>query len=83
MNEMTANYFREHLKAAVDEVVDNHDVLRVTRRRGGNFVVVSAEDWDGIAETLYLNQVPELVDSIQTAAEEPLAQGTNLENLDW
>lgn len=83
MNEVTANFFREHLKAAVDEVVSNHDVLRVTRRRGGDFVVISADDWEAIAETLHLNQVPGLVDSIQEAAKEALERGTKLEELDW
>ena len=83
MNEITANYFREHLKAAVDEVVDNHEVLRVTRRRGGDFVVLSAEDWDAVAETLHLNQVPGLVDSIKEAAKEPLEHGTELKDLEW
>ncbi len=70
MNEVTTNYFREHLKATVDDVVANHDVLRVTRRNGGDFVVVSADDWQAIAETLRLNQVQGLVDSIQEAAKQ-------------
>jgi prevent-host-death family protein len=83
MSEMTANFFREHLKAAVDEVVSNHSVLRVTRRRGGDFVVISADDWDAIAETIHLNQVPGLVESIREAAKEPLERGTNLADLDW
>jgi len=83
MNEMTANYFREHLKAAVDEVVGDHGVLRVIRRNGDDFVVLGADDWDAIAETLHLNQVSGLVDSIQGAALEPLELGTKLEDLDW
>lgn len=83
MKEVTANYFREHLKATVDDVLDNHDVLRVTRRNGGDFVVVSADDWQAITETLYLNQFPGLVESIHEAAREPLRKGTRVEDLDW
>ncbi len=83
MKEMTANYFREHLKKAVDEVIENHDVLRVTRRRGGDLVILSADDWRSIEETLHLNQVPGLVESIQQASREPLDDGTKLEELDW
>ncbi len=83
MNEVTANYFREHLKATVDEVIENHDVLHVTRRNGGDFVVVSTDDWEAIAESLHLNQVPGLVDSIKEAAKEPLERGTKLEDLEW
>lgn len=83
MNEVTANHFRQHLKREVDRVVENHDVLRVRRRRGGDFVVLSADDWSAIEETLYLNRVPGLVESIREAAREPLEEGTRLEDLEW
>jgi antitoxin YefM len=83
MNEMTANQFREHLKSAVDEVTVNHRVLRVTRRRGEDFVVLSASDWQSIEETLQLNQVQGLVESIREAAAEPLEEGVRIEDLEW
>ena len=54
MREMSVNQFRSHLKAAVDGVIHDHDPLRVTRRGGADFVVVSAEDWERERETLYV-----------------------------
>lgn len=81
MNKMTASHFRQHMKAAVDEVTANHEVLQVTRRWEEDFVVVSASDWQAIVETLRLNQVPDLVDSILEAASEPLEQAIELEDL--
>lgn len=83
MNDVTANYFRDHLKQKVDQTIDSHQALRVTRRKGGDFVVLGADDWAAIEETLYLNQFPGLVDSIHEAAKEPLEKGTPLEKLDW
>ena len=83
MDEVSANEFRARLKSKVDEVVENHTPLRVRRRRGGDFVVLSAEDWSAIEETLYLNRVPGLVQSIHEAAAEPLDRGTDLEDLEW
>lgn len=83
MNQVTANHFRQHLKREVDRVVADHEVLHVTRKRGGDFVVVSAEDWRAIEETLYLNRVPGLVGSLLEAAREPLEEGTRLEDLTW
>ena len=83
MNEITANHFRQHLKATVDETIANHDVLRVTRRNGDDFIVLSADDWQAIAETLHLNQVPGLVASIREAAGELIERGTKLEDLEW
>ncbi len=83
MNEVTANYFRQHLKKNVDQVIESHDVLHVTRRSGEDFVVLSAEDWHAIEETIYLNQVSGLVESIHRAAKEPIEKGTPLRELDW
>lgn len=83
MPEISANIFRDNLKTEVDRVIENHDVLRVSRRRGGDFVVLSAEDWEAIAETLYLNQVPGMAKSLHAAAKEPLEKGTNLKDLEW
>ena len=83
MRETTANLFRQSLKSEVDQCIDNHEVLRVTRRNGGNFVVLAESDWRAIEETLYLNQFPGLVASIHAAAQETLQEGTPLTELEW
>ena len=83
MDEVSANEFRARLKSKVDEVVESHTPLRVRRRRGGDFVVLSADDWSAIEESLFLNRVPGLVESIREAAAEPLEEGTELEKLEW
>ncbi len=83
MNEITANRFRDQLKAEVDRAIREHRPLRVTRRRGGDFVVLSAEDWSAVEETLYLNRVPGLVKSIRRAAKEHHNKGTRLKELAW
>jgi len=83
MPEVSANELRSHLESKVDEIGENHTVLRARRRRGGDFVVLSADDWSAIEETLHLNRVPGLVDSIHEAAAEPLDEGTSLEALGW
>ena len=82
MLETTANEFRKTLKAKVDACITNHEVLKVKRRSGENFVVIGEEDWRAVEETLYLNQFPGLVDSIHKAAAEPISEGIALENLD-
>jgi antitoxin YefM len=82
MNETTTNEFRKRLKHYVDISILNHDVLRIKRRNGENFVVLGEKDWKAIEETLYLNQFPGLVESIKDSAKEPLDEGTSLEELD-
>lgn len=78
MIETTADEFRKKLKAKVDDCISNHEVLKVKRRIGENFVVLGEEDWRAVEETLYLNQFPGLVDSIHKAAKEPISEGTAL-----
>ena len=83
MNETTTNEFRKRLKHYVDISILNHDVLRIKRRNGENFVVLGEKDWKAIEETLYLNQFPGLVESIKESAKESLEEGTSLEELDF
>jgi len=83
MEETTANEFRKKLKYYADKSIINHEILRVKRRNGENFVVLGEKDWKAIEETLYLNQFQGLIESINDAAEEPLTDGTALEDLDW
>jgi len=83
MNETTANEFRKKLKYYTDMSILNHEVLKVKRRNGENFVIIGEKDWRAIEETLYLNQFSDLAESIKDSAEEPIENGTPLEELDW
>lgn len=69
MRQMSVNQFRSHLKSAVDDVVEDHDPLKVTRRGSDDFVVISAEDWDREQETLYVLQNPSLMEQIRRSME--------------
>ena len=65
MREMSAHEFRSHLRKAVEEVVEDHVPLRVKRRGGRDFVVISAEDWEREQETLYVLQNKSLMEQIE------------------
>ena len=54
MDSVSVNKFRDNLKSFVELVVTRHLPLKVTRRSGEDFVVVSAEDWEREQETLYV-----------------------------
>ena len=60
MIELSVNKFRANLKDFVDKAIDEHQAIRINRRSGKDFIVISAE------ETLYvlrnnplMNQVAE------------------------
>lgn len=71
MRELSAHQFQQNLEQ------------EVSRQEGADFVVLGAEDWRSIEETLYLNGSPGLVESLHKAAQEPLEQGTTVADLDW
>ena len=64
MNSTTVNKFRDSLKTFVEQVVNQHIPLRVTRRNGSDFIVMSAEDWERDQETLYVLQNSSLMRQI-------------------
>ena len=64
MDSISLNKFRETLKDCVEKVISQHSPLKVTRRNGEDFVVVSAEDWEREQETLYVLQNNNLMKQI-------------------
>ncbi len=69
MREMSVHKFRSNLKSSVEKVVEDHTPLRVTRRGGGDFVVLAAADWEREQETLYVLQNRSLMKQIQRSME--------------
>lgn len=69
MNTVSVNQFREKLKTFVEQVVTNHSPLKVTRRAGEDFVVISADDWEREQETLYVLQNTSLMKQIAESSE--------------
>lgn len=70
MDTVSVNIFRDNLKSLVEQVVSRHEPLKVTRRAGEAFVVMSAEDWEREQETLYVLQnqalMRQIADSMAT-----------------
>lgn len=70
MDTVSVNQFRDNLKSFVEKVAYDHEPLKVTRRAGEDFVVVSAEDWEREQETLYVLQnqalMQQIADSLAT-----------------
>ncbi len=64
MDTVSVNKFRDTLRDCVERVINQHVPLKVTRRNGEDFVVVSAEDWEREQETLYVLQNSSLMNQI-------------------
>lgn len=68
METVSVNQFRDNLKSYVEQVADNHEPLKVTRRAGEAFVVISADDWEREQETLYVLQSASLMAQIAASS---------------
>jgi len=68
MDSISVNKFRDNLKTFVEQVVTEHLPLKVTRRSGDDFVVLSADDWEREQETLYVLQNNDLMKQIAASA---------------
>lgn len=64
MDSVSVNKFRDNLKSFVEQIVSEHVPLKVTRRSGEDFVVMSADDWERQQETLYVLQNQSLMKQI-------------------
>ena len=77
---VTVSQARANLHRLIDQVVKSHEPIHIDGR-GRAAVLVSAEDWDAIQETMYLLSVPDLRKSIREAAAEPV--GKSAKELRW
>ena len=64
METISVNQFRDNLKTFVEQAVSTHEPIKVTRRAGEDFVVMSAEDWEREQESLYVLQNQSLMQQI-------------------
>lgn len=80
MTAITASEARANLYRLIDEAASSHQPLLISGKRN-NAVLVSAEDWDAIQETLYLLSVPGMRESIRKGMETPVDECA--EDLDW
>ncbi|MEI6859562.1 MAG: type II toxin-antitoxin system Phd/YefM family antitoxin [Shewanella sp.] len=61
MNSISVNQFRDNLKTYVEQTVSEHEPIKVTRRAGDDFIVMSADDWEREQETLHVLQSSNLM----------------------
>jgi prevent-host-death family protein len=77
---ITATEARSNLYRLIDETAESHQPIVIMGKRN-KAVLVSAEDWAAIQETLYLLSVPGMRESIREGMDTPVEECN--EELDW
>lgn len=80
MTTLTASEARANLYRLIDQTAASHQPIHIAGKRT-SAVLISAEDWQSIQETLYLLSVPGMRESIKEGMVEPL--GESARELDW
>ena len=80
MTTLTASEARANLYRLIDQAAESHQPIHIAGKRT-SAVLLSAEDWQAIQETLYLLSVPGMRESIK----EGMAETTEscAKELDW
>ncbi len=73
MTTITASQARAKLSALIDETASSHQPLMIAGKRH-SAVLVSAEDWTAIQETLFLLSIPGMRESIREGMATPIDQ---------
>ena len=74
---------RKDLYNLVESVNRYSEAILIVGKRG-NAVLISEDDWNSIQETLYLNSIPGMMESIIAAGKEPLANCSTYDpNEEW
>ena len=80
MTTLTATEARKQLYTLLDDVTASHAPIHITGKRH-SAVLVSAADWHAIEETLFLESIPGMKDSIVKGLKTPVSKC--VKELDW
>ena len=80
MSVLTASAARANLYRLIDQASESHQPILIAGKKS-SAVLVSAEDWAAIQETLHLLSIPGMRESLRHAMAEPLERSAR--ELKW
>lgn len=80
MKTITASKARANLYRLVEEIAESSEPVQITGKKG-NAILLSAQDWNALQETVYLLSIPGMRESIREGLEVPIEECS--ENPGW
>jgi antitoxin YefM len=80
MDVVNSTEARANLYGLIDKTAQSHIPILITGKRH-HAVLISKEDWDAIAETMYLNSMPEVRKSIEEGLKADRSEFSK--DIDW
>jgi len=80
MSLLTVTEARSNLYKLIDEIAQSHQPVHIKGKRH-NAVLIDEEDWNAMQETLYLQSIPGMRESIIKGMQTPLEKCKK--DIDW
>jgi antitoxin YefM len=77
---LNASEARANLYRLIDQAAEFHEPVLISGKRN-NAVLISEDDWRSIQETLFLDSIPGMRESIIEGMREPISESAK--RLDW
>ena len=78
MTSISITKARAKLNQIVSEVNESSQPIMIVNNRGKNAVLIGEEDWKAIQETLYLNSIPGMSQSILASKEKEISYRSSI-----
>lgn len=83
MLSLSVTKFRDNIFKVLADVNKNSQPIIITNSRGKNGVLISEDDWNAIQETLYLNSIPGMPESILAGGQTSLEDCLSEDEVEW
>lgn len=83
MTSINVTKARENIYQMIADVNANSQPITITNNRGKNAVLISEDDWNAIQETIYLNSIPGMAESILSGGNAPLEDCLSEDEVEW
>jgi len=80
---ISATKARNNIYQLLSEVNLNNEPIIITNTKGKNGVLIGEDDWNAIQETLYLNSISGVAESIITQGNIPLEECLDEDEVEW
>lgn len=74
---------KDHIYQLISDVNISRQPITITNSKGKNAVLIGEADWSAIQETLYLNSIPGMNESILEAGKTPLEECLSENEVEW
>jgi len=80
MRHLTANIARRDFDVILDNVIELGEMVSIATDSGAA-IIIGQEEWSSMLETIYLQSIPGMVESIEAARQ--AATSERLEDIGW